>query len=201
MLLPLHVFEPRYRKLVRDVRARDGVFVVALIRSGEEVGPHAEPHDVGCAASIFGARELPDGRWYLLAQGERRVAIESAVADEEPYLVADTRGLPEREGDDVVSFAAPVRAAFDEYRLAVSSVGTPRYVEGSLQPDPADPVALSYAIASGLAVDAGERQMLLEAATAAERLEAELRLLERENNLLRDLLVRQHARREGPRPN
>lgn len=201
MLLPLHVFEPRYRALVRDCREGDPRFGIALISSGEEVGAPAEPQQIGTTARIVALRELPSGRFYLVGRGERRFALESVAADEEPYLVGYVRWLEETAGEDAEALATRAWAAFAEYRLAVASAGTQRYAEAEVEPEAATPVALSYAIASGLAVDARERYGLLEAETAADRLAAELRILERENALLREILVRQHARGEGPRPN
>jgi Lon protease-like protein len=201
MVLPLHVFEPRYRKLVHDCVEGNQPFGIALIRSGEEVGEAAEPRDLGCTARIVAARAFPDGRSFLLVRGERRFAIETVAQDEEPYLIAYVTWLEEPEGDEAVGLVEHAREAFGAYRLAVTSVGTQRHAEASAEPQSSEPNALSYEIASGLAVDAEERQRLLEAATAAQRLAAEVQILERENALLREILVRQHARGEGPRPN
>ena len=200
MFLPVHVFEPRYRQLLRDVLGDGRVFGVALIRSGEEVGGPAEPFDVGCSARIETVRELANGRVFVLARGDRRFAIESLATDEEPYLVCRVRWLPEPEGDEAAELAQNARAAFDEYRLAISSVGTQRYAEADLEPA-TSAVDLSYTIASRLAIDAAERQLLLESGDASDRLRDELHFLERENAFLREILVRQHARGEGPRPN
>lgn len=200
MLLPLHVFEPRYRALVRDCLDDQTLFGVALISQGEEVGGPAEPHAIGCAARIVSASPLPDGRSFLLVKGDRRYAIES-LHDGKPYLVAGVAWLDEPEGDGATQLADQASAAFGDYRLAVASVGTQRHAEATATPAAGTPTELSYAIAAGMAIEAGERQDLLEAATAAERLAREVRLLERENALLREILVRQHARGEGPRPN
>ncbi len=201
MLLPLHVFEPRYRKLVRDTLAAERPFGVALIHEGEEVVGPAEPFTTGCSARIVAVNALPNGRSFLLVRGDRRFAIESLSRDEEPYLVGRVGWLDEPEGDDAPRLAAAGRAAFAEYRLAIASVGTQRYADAAIEPDGTTLAEISYAIAAGLAVEAGERQELLEAETAADRLALELRLLERENALVREILVRQHARGEGPRPN
>jgi Lon protease-like protein len=201
MVLPLHIFEHRYRKLVHDCVEGSRPFGIALIRSGEEVGGAAEPRELGCTARIVAAHALPDGRSFLLVRGERRFAIETVAPDEEPYLIGYVTWLEEPEGDEAVRLVQYAREAFGEYRLAVASVGTQRHAEASAEPQSSEPNALSYEIASGLAVDAEERQRLLETATAAQRLAAEVRILERENALLREILVRQHARGEGPRPN
>src|SRR5437867_7646538 len=87
MLLPLHIFEPRYRLLVRRCMDDDRPFGVVLIRSGQEVGAIAEPHAIGTEAKIMAFSPLSDGRSYVVVRGIRRFAVEQAMPDAEPYLV------------------------------------------------------------------------------------------------------------------
>src|SRR5919106_2847003 len=87
MLLPLHIFEPRYRLLVRRSMDQDRPFGLVLIRSGQDVGPPAEPYAVGTEARIMAFSPLSDGRSYIVVRGGRRFAVEQAVPDAEPYLV------------------------------------------------------------------------------------------------------------------
>jgi len=71
MRLPLHIFEPRYRVMIRACIDEERPFGVALIRSGEEVGGPAEPHGVGTTARITSHETLPDGRrWAGIEAGE-----------------------------------------------------------------------------------------------------------------------------------
>src|SRR5207245_2365688 len=65
--LPLHIFEPRYRALVKDVLAGDGEFGVVLIERGQEVGGGDVRFDIGTVARIVQSAELPRGRWLLEA--------------------------------------------------------------------------------------------------------------------------------------
>ncbi len=69
MLLPLHIFEPRYRLLVRRCMDEDRPFGVVLIRSGQEVGATAEPHGIGTEAKIMAFSPLSDGRSYIVVRG------------------------------------------------------------------------------------------------------------------------------------
>src|SRR3546814_2588594 len=94
LVLPLHVFEPRYRALVRDVLDGDGEFGVCLIERGAEVGGGDVRTDIGTVARVHEARELPDGRWALVAVGERRIVVERWLPDD-PYPRADVRDLPD----------------------------------------------------------------------------------------------------------
>src|SRR5207247_2471399 len=61
-LLPLHIFEPRYRLLIRRSVERERPFGIVLIRSGAEVGPAAVPHAIGTEARIVAVSRLADGR-------------------------------------------------------------------------------------------------------------------------------------------
>src|SRR5258706_4756185 len=111
MLLPLHIFEPRYRLLVRRCMDEDRPFGVVLIRSGQEVGATAEPHGIGTEAKIMAFSPLSDGRSYIVVRGGRRFAVEQTISDTGPYLRGRIRYLAEQEGDGVLERAAvPVGA-------------------------------------------------------------------------------------------
>src|SRR5262245_44996005 len=100
MLLPLHVFEPRYRALVRDCMAADEAdFGVVLIERGSEVGGGDVRTDVGTRARILRAEELPDGRFGVVAAGLRRLRVR-AWLDDDPYPRADVEDWPDA-GDDL----------------------------------------------------------------------------------------------------
>ena len=88
MLLPLHVFEPRYRALVDDCVAGDGEFGVTLIERGSEVGGGDVRTDVGTVARIVQVERFEDGRFAVAAVGTRRIRIERWLADD-PYPRAE----------------------------------------------------------------------------------------------------------------
>ena len=197
-LLPLHIFEPRYRLLVDRCIERKAPFGVVLIRSGQEVGGGAEPHRVGTEARVVAVSPLPDGRSYIVTRGERRFTIESLVTDAEPYLVGHVRHLAEDEGPDAATGVVEALDALGAYLLGVVAVTHEQHGDRSLDDDlkAAAPPEVAYRIAAALSIDPVERQSLLELATAAERLREETRILRRETDLVRDLLVRLRARGE-----
>jgi Lon protease-like protein len=199
MLLPLHIFEPRYRLLVRRSMDEDRPFGVVLIRSGQDVGGNAEPHSIGTEAKIMAFSPLSDGRSYIVVRGGRRFAIEEAIPDTEPYLVGRVRYLEEQEGDDAQERAAVAVEAYGQYIVAVMAVTDDARGDRAIVDEMASalPREAAYRIAASLAVDASERQRLLELPSDADRLDAEKNLLERETMLLRDLLVRLRAHGEG----
>jgi hypothetical protein len=201
--MPLHIFEPRYRLLIRRCIERQRPFGVVLIRNGSEVGGSAEPYEIGTEAKIVAESQLPNGRSYIVTRGERRFAVESLIADAEPYLVGRVRYLDEPEGDRAADRANVAREALGAYLLAVVAVTDDSRGERVLADELRDapPSDLAYRIAGSLAVDAPQQQALLELETASARLEEETRILNRETELLRDLLVRLRARGERPELN
>ncbi len=91
-VLPLHIFEPRYRALIADVLAGDGEFGVTLITRGHEVGGDDVRADVGTVARVVQAEQLEDGRWLVLAVGTRRIQVARWLPDD-PYPRAEVAPL------------------------------------------------------------------------------------------------------------
>lgn len=97
MVLPLHVFEPRYRALVHDVLAGDHEFGVTLITRGHEVGGGDQRADIGSVARVLSAEELDDGRFVLLSVGIRRLRVVEWLSDD-PYPRARIEGFSDPDG-------------------------------------------------------------------------------------------------------
>jgi Lon protease-like protein len=94
-VLPLHVFEDRYRALVEVCLAGDHEFGVVLIERGSEVGGGDTRFDVGTVARIVEAGRFPDGRYALLTHGTARLRVREWLPDD-PYPRADVERLDER---------------------------------------------------------------------------------------------------------
>jgi hypothetical protein len=126
IVLPLQIFEPRYRRLVRDLlslpEAGDRRFFgVVAIRQGwevERIAPAEALYDVGCTARVRSVRPQPDGGFRIVAVGgERFRLLEVVVADDPPYLQAEVEWLAEEE--------AAEEAAGDADGLVVPGVTDP----------------------------------------------------------------------------
>ena len=100
MLVPLHVFEERYRRLVADCLAGDPTFGIVLIERGSEVGGGDVRTDVGTAVRIVRADALAGGRYALAAVGLRRLRVE-AWLDDDPYPRAEVSDWPDDDEGDV----------------------------------------------------------------------------------------------------
>ncbi len=95
-VLPLHVFEPRYRELVRYCTEHEPEFGVVLIERGSEVGGGEVRNSVGTIARIMQLSELDDGRFALITVGTRRFEVAAWLPDD-PYPVADVDEINEAE--------------------------------------------------------------------------------------------------------
>jgi Lon protease-like protein len=102
IVLPLHIFEDRYRAMTRHCLDTGEPFGVVLIRDGAEVGTKgvATLAGVGAFAEIREAGRYPDGRYDLLAAATGRFAIDSVDAQREPYLLAEVTPLDDEVGDE-----------------------------------------------------------------------------------------------------
>jgi Lon protease-like protein len=95
-VLPLHVFEPRYRVMMRECLAGDGEFGVVLIERGSEVGGGDSRFDVGTLARILEAAELPDGRYAIATVGVSRFHVMRWLPDD-PFPQAEIEAIADPE--------------------------------------------------------------------------------------------------------
>lgn len=184
LVMPLQIFEERYRTLVRDLLEGDEPrrFGVVSIELGHEVGPGAARRlaAVGCTAEVRAVQRHDDGRYDLVTTGGARFRVED-VDDALPYLRADVTFLPEEAGPGATTAAGPVTRLFLRYCERLAGHGAEI---GDLDEMPDDPVQLSYVVAASLVLDRPDKQRLLQAEHAAARLRVEYDLLRRENLLL-----------------
>lgn len=184
VLLPLHVFEQRYRQLVRDLLAaphEQRRFGVVAIREGREVGAQGVRalHAVGCLARLRRVEPYDDGRFDIVTTGSQRFRLER-LEDSRPYLQGDVELLDEPLGAGADTARAQVAGAWSTYRDTLGSAD--EHLGDDLAA--ADATTLSYLVAAGMVLDLGDKQRLLEAPDTAGRLARELALLRRETGLL-----------------
>jgi Lon protease-like protein len=126
MVLPLHVFEPRYRALVEVCLAGEPEFGVVLIERGSEVGGGDVRTAVGTVARIARAAPADDGRWALVTVGTRRIRVTAWLPDD-PYPLAEVADWPDEPADDVAVTAAlaPAVARLRRVRALHAELGEP----------------------------------------------------------------------------
>jgi Lon protease-like protein len=169
--LPLHIFEERYKLMIGRCIEERAPFGVVLIRSGEEVGGAADPHELGCTARIARVQRLDEGKMNLVCFGERRFRIE-ALDQSESYLQGDVTFLDSigTATPEAVEQAAIVAGLFGEqYRLLMAVTG--QWVREISLPD--EPDALADFVASHIDFPAQAKQELLETLSVPDRLRRE----------------------------
>lgn len=181
--LPLHIFEPRYRLMMRHCLDGDRRFGVVLINSGSEVGEPATPEAVGTIAYIDEAKTLEDGRMVIGVEGEQRFRIANIV-DQVPYITADIILLEDDDSSRVnETLTEEVRLAAQEHlRLLIGLSG--EHLEAPRMP--ADPVQLRYNVGSQLQGEVIGKQGVLEMEDTTDALRLALRLLNEETLVLRE---------------
>jgi len=177
--LPLHIFEPRYRQMLSDVRAGNSLFGVSYFdASTSEQDTPAAGH-IGCVAEVAELQTLPDGRSNILTVGIIRYRIEEFIESEEPYLLARISFFEDEQEDEGVlgEAAHEVAETFTRIARAVRIINDER---ASL-PDISDtePQRLSFLVAAAMEVDTDVKQELLELRSTSERLQRLRDMLDR----------------------
>ncbi len=192
-LLPLHIFEERYRRMVSELldqangRRRFGVVAIKAGREAWDDG-FSELHDVGCTAVLQRVEAYSDGRYDILAIGESRFRVDTL--DTSSDLVCGTvTTLEDSSGPESVELARKVGRLFGKYIEALRRTGGIHSDDDS-DDLPPSPTALSYAVADGMILDLGDKQSLLAAENTDERLTLELELLRREAAMVRQFAMR-----------
>lgn len=189
MVLPLHIFEPRYREMVGRCLEEKIPFGVVLIHEGAEVGGPARPYLVGTAARIVRTEHLEDGRYNITTVGTQRFRI-LELDHSHSYLSAKVTHFPAVNGNTraAVEMAHRVRPKVIEYVELLSKASE---TELKLDRLPEDPLTLAYLVAIALQVNNHAKQELLETAGVPEILERERSLLTYETLLLRHMVATQ----------
>lgn len=186
MVLPLHIFEPRYREMIKVCVEERTPFGVVLIREGQEVGGNATPHPVGTAARITKLEKLPDGRMKILVRGTRRFRLLEVNRSRE-YLTGRVTHYPVVNGDTrlAVEQAQRVRPKIVNY---VDLLSRATGVQLDLDRLSEDPTALAFLTAIALQVNPNEKQRILSLAGVPAMLDLGNYFLAREIQLLQHMI-------------
>jgi Lon protease-like protein len=184
-VLPLHIFEPRYRQLVVDLTERDDperAFGVIAIREGREVGRDGVRalYELGTLAVLRGIDPYPDGRFDVVTVGGGRFRLLDLDVDSRDYLTGTVELLDDIDSGEPGPLASVVRSRFQAYRAALTGPD----VDDDL---PRDPTLLSWEVADGMLLELDERQRVLAADDTLARLRVQRELLRRELGLFAQL--------------
>lgn len=191
MILPLHVFEERYKLMINRCLEEERPFGVLLIREGKEAGGTAVPYRVGTTTMIAGVERLEEGRMNIVTIGSERFRLRSLRHDQ-PYLVGDAEPWPLTGGStkQAQELSGPVRALFRQY---LSMLAQAEGHKISIEEMPTDPRTLALLLAITLQVTMPLKQRLLSQPTVPHLLLAEQAIMKREQ-LLMDYIIHTQTR-------
>jgi len=169
--LPLHIFEPRYRRMLQDIRITNNLFGIANFDPTGSAVEAPPPGHVGCVAEVTETQTFPDGRSNILTLGVIRFRIESYIDRDDTYLVAKVSYFEDDEEDEakVAGLTKEVADMFTRIAQAVRTINDER----SNLPDISntEPQRLSFLVAAAMEIESDVKQELLELRSTFERLE------------------------------
>jgi len=188
-VLPLHIFEDRYRRMLEDCLGADRMMGIVLIFSGEEANETPVPYPIGTVARIDNWHLVEPERYRVTTVGLQRFRIIEFLDSEKPYLTAAVEYWEDDHVDslDAAELATELSRTYFDYLSLIVLLSDHSLPVARLQL-PTDPTEASYHIASNLEVDVTEKQRLLEEPTAIDRLQRELVLVRRERDFLQRLV-------------
>lgn len=186
MVLPLHIFELRYRLMIAECRQQDKPFGVVLARPESNL-MHEQTYAIGTTAEIREIDQLEDGRFNLIAMGAQRFRILSQHS-QKPYLsglVEPYEDTPE-PAQSLNSPAKKAQELFSIYLGILLEAAGKNTLQVNL---PTIPEELSYFIAYLLDTEDEQKQRLLECTSTLRRLQEEIALLRHEMPFMRQKLI------------
>lgn len=170
-LLPLHIFEEKYRQMLKDVEHQKNLFGLTYFNPQETFAEKPEPGTVGCVAEVNEVQKLPDGRSNILTIGVIRYRIVDYVQTDEPYLVAEVEFFEDvnEENTELNELADEVFTLFKRVAEAAHKISGQR---GEFPEIPqAEPEQLSFLISSAFNLENDLKYKMLETQSTFERLE------------------------------
>lgn len=174
MRMPLHVFEDRYKIMVRECIEEGVPFGVVLIKSGVEVGGGATPHSIGTTARITQVEHLEDERMNIFLIGEKRFRI-ITLNTTQPYLRGEVTVVEQQQADAAARAVIPhAQDLFDEYLRTYLALGN-QWTRGVYLPN--DPAEAADYIATRMDIPPEVKQELLETLSPQAGLRRELQIM------------------------
>lgn len=170
-LLPLHIFEPRYRQMLSDIQAGNRLFGINFFTEESSFDTKPEPGSVGCVAELRDVQELADGRSNIVTSGLVRYRLLDYVDIGNPYLTAEVTFFEDEKQDDVIlrTISEEIYGLFNRVAKAAFRLSGNR---GELPEVPmAEPEQLSFLVSAAFNFDNELKNELLRMTSTVERLE------------------------------
>ncbi len=168
-LMPLHLFEPRYRQMLADVREGDRRF--GIIPAIPGVAEHDLPSGrMGCVAEVTELEVMPDGRANIIVVGRERFALEAFVEHDAPYHMATGTIITDETGASPVALAVAADEVIANFKRVALAVRTLNDDTDPLPELPDDAAQVAWSVAAMIDLDLDSRYRLLAERSPAARL-------------------------------
>lgn len=185
-LLPLHIFEPRYRQMLKDIELRRNLFGITFFDAEGEIRDKPAIGSIGCVAEVRDSQVLPDGRSNILTSGVVRYRLLEYQETGTPYFTGEVEFFEDsvEKGSLLQPVADEVYALFERAAKAAFKIGGNR---GKFPEIPqAEPEPLSFLVSAAFNLDNEIKYRLLETTSTLERLETLRQLLAQAVNQMED---------------
>jgi len=186
MVLPLNIFENRYRKMIRDCLNQKNPFGLIWTES-EPVMLSVDKPLIGTQAIMTSVKALPDGRFYINTVGSERFVVRQ-LSDEQPYLVGYVESYPSLDANtnEAFGYLPTLNHLFQRYLKLLSEAVNQRV---SIDPIPDDPTTLAFVVATLYQGQNWRKQELLSIESIPDLMRTEIELLKIENPLVEEMLI------------
>lgn len=170
-VLPLHIFEPRYTEMLRDIEVEQNLFGISLFEPKDSFSDRPEIGSTGCVAEVREAQTMEDGRSNILSAGIIRYRILDYVEMEKPYLTAEVEFFEDVEEDETLlkPAAEVIFGLFERVAKAAFDLSGNRGKFPEIQKS--DPERLSFIVTAAFSLDNELKYKLLETESTIERFE------------------------------
>ncbi len=170
-LLPLHIFEPRYRKMLKDIELEKNMFGVSMFEAQESFDEKPALDSIGCVAEVRDVNVMEDGRSNILSVGVIRYRLIDYVETAEDYLIAEVEFFEDYEEDETIlsPLANEVFALFERIARAAHKLSNNRAPLPEVPQAP--PEQLSFLVTAAFNLDNSLKYELLKTRSTIERLE------------------------------
>lgn len=168
-ILPLHIFEPRYRELLDDVQAENNLFGISILEPNEIFLEKPKVGSIGCATEIRDAQTIDDGRSNILTIGVIRYKIKGYTETDKPYLIADVEFFEDDPPESGLEAAADEVFSLFE-KLAKTTYKISGYAGEIPEIPRAEPEQLSFLVGAAFNLDNATKTRMLEMRVTVNRL-------------------------------
>lgn len=170
-LLPLHIFEPRYRKMLKDAQLENNAFGLSYFSPENSLASRPEIGSLGCIAEIREVQTMDDGRANIITVGAVRYRLEDYIQSREPYLIGEISVFEDYESDPEIlrPMADEVHRMFTRIARAAHKLSGAKTALPEIPP--AEPQMLSFLVAAAFSLPPETKYELFETRSTIERLE------------------------------